>query len=40
MLNIAIDRTWLEQHPLTAYMLQQEADDWKKVGRVITVTTF
>ena len=40
VLNIAIDRTWLEQHPLTAYMLQQEADDWKKVGRVITVTTF
>ena len=40
VLNIAIDRTWLEQHPLTAYMLQQEAADWKKVGRVITVTTF
>ena len=39
-LNIAIDRVWLENHPLTAYMLQQETDNWKKSGRVITVTTF
>lgn len=40
VLNLAVDRSWLEEHPLTAYLLQQEADDWKKVGRVITVTTF
>jgi exopolyphosphatase/guanosine-5'-triphosphate,3'-diphosphate pyrophosphatase len=34
-LNFAGD--WLEQHPLTAYSLEQEVAEWEKVGMTLRV---
>jgi exopolyphosphatase / guanosine-5'-triphosphate,3'-diphosphate pyrophosphatase len=32
MIDMAIDGAWLAHHPLTEYLLQEEAAQWEKVG--------
>lgn len=31
-IEFALDRTWLDQHPLTRHLLGEEAEQWQKVG--------
>lgn len=31
-IDLSLDSGWLEQHPLTRYLLEEEADQWQKVG--------
>lgn len=37
---IKIEQAWLQEHPLTAYLLQQEIEHWQKVGKTIILETF
>ncbi len=37
---IKIEQAWLQEHPLTAYLLQQEIEHWQKVGKTIVLETF
>ena len=37
---IKIEQSWLQEHPLTAYLLQQEIEHWQKVGKTIVLETF
>ena len=35
--SIAVDASWLEQHPLTEYSLRQEVDEWGKSGMPVEI---
>lgn len=35
--QLAIDPAWLEAHPLTAHLLDEERDEWKACGRELRV---
>ena len=36
-LTLSIEQTWLDDHPLTAYLLQQECELWTRFGRRISL---
>ncbi|MFU0841997.1 MAG: Ppx-GppA domain-containing protein [Burkholderia sp.] len=38
--TIYMDRAWLDAHPLTAYLLEQECESWRKTGRGVFVEGF
>ncbi len=31
-IELALDRTWLEQYPLTRHLLEEEVEQWQRVG--------
>ncbi len=31
-IDLSVDRTWLDRHPLTRHLLEEEAEQWQKVG--------
>lgn len=37
--TLSMPAAWLGEHPLTAYLLRQECDDWAKVGCPLTLKT-
>jgi exopolyphosphatase / guanosine-5'-triphosphate,3'-diphosphate pyrophosphatase len=36
-IEFGLDREWLEQHPLTRYLLDEEAEQWQRVGLRFTI---
>jgi exopolyphosphatase/guanosine-5'-triphosphate,3'-diphosphate pyrophosphatase len=36
-IELALDRGWLEQYPLTRHLLEEEAEQWQKVGLRFTI---
>jgi len=36
-IELALDRAWLEQYPLTRHLLEEEAEQWQKVGLRFTI---
>jgi len=36
-IDLALERTWLEQHPLTRHLLEEEAEQWQRVGVRFTI---
>ncbi len=39
-LCLRLDKNWLEEHPLTDYLLKDEAADWDKIGRRVSFKAF
>jgi exopolyphosphatase/guanosine-5'-triphosphate,3'-diphosphate pyrophosphatase len=36
-IELGLDRAWLDQHPLTRHLLEEEAEQWQKVGLRFTI---